>query len=353
MQRILAVSGVKNSGKTTFLTKLIPALRDLGVKTAVIKHDGHSFLPDREGTDTCRLLEAGAYGAAVFDGEKFQAVKYAQVTERDLLALFPEADLILLEGFKHSPYLKLEILRGAVSSEPVCDPRTLLALVTDTPLRPDGVPVFGPEDAEGVARLLRDWLREETGEDLLSRWDGKLVCITDKWGDVFEGECSWCPADYCEHEFGRSEEALQIDDWLFYAGTTRRVEPIQEKEIYTWKGLRMHSMSLRPEPFRRMEAGEKTIELRLNDPKRRKLRVGDLIRFVSTEDDTDVLRVQVTELLPFPDFAALYRSLDLTACGYTREELPTASPRDMEEYYSPADQARWGVLGIRIKLFEG
>jgi len=352
MQRIAAVSGVKNSGKTTFLEKLIPALGALGIKTAVIKHDGHSFLPDREGTDTCRLLAAGALGAAVFDGEKFQAVKYTPVSEWDLIPLFPEADLILLEGFKHSPCPKIEILRGAVSGKPVCDPATLLALVTDTETRLPGVPVFAPEDAGGVARLLRDWLREEPGETPLSRWDGKLVRITDKWGDVFEGECTWCSADYCEHEFGRADEALQIDDWLFFAGTVRRVEPIAEKEVYTWKGLRMHCMSLHPEPFRRMEEGEKTIELRLNDPKRRGLRVGDLIRFVSTAEETDVLRVQVKELLPFPDFAALYRSLDLLECGYTREELPTASPRDMEAYYSPADQARWGVLGIRIKLFE-
>ncbi len=309
-QKLLAVSGVKNSGKTAFIAKLIPALAALGVRTAVIKHDGHRFAPDREGTDTFRMLEAGALGAAVFDGEKFQAVKYASVTEGELVSLFPEADLILLEGFKASPYPKLEILRGAVSSAPVCDPATLLALVTDTCLRPAGVPVFGLEDAPGVARLLRDWLAEES-ESLLSQWDGKLVRITDKWGDVFEGECSWCPADYCEHEFGRAEEALQIDDWLFYAGTTRRVEPIHEKAVYIWKGLRMHSMSLRPEPFRRMEAGEKTLELRLNDPKRQRLRAGDLIRFVSTAEETDVLRVRVKELLPFPDFAALYRSVDL------------------------------------------
>lgn len=352
MLRFVAVSGVKNAGKTTFLTKLIPALRELGVRTAVIKHDGHAFLPDREGTDTCRLLEAGAWGAAVFDGEKFQAVKYAAVTERDLMALYPEADLILLEGFKHSPYPKLEILRGAVSAEPVCDPATLLALVTDTPLRPAGVPVFGLEDAAGVARLLKRLMEAEPGgPEGLSRWEGRLVRITDLWGDAFEGECTWDSAEYCEHEYGVCEEALRIDDCVFYARNILKVEPAEEKEIYTWQGLREHTMFLRPEPFRRMEAGEKTVELRLNDPKRRQLRVGDLIRFVSTEDETDVLRVLVKELLPFPDFAALYRALDLRACGYSPEELPGASPRDMEAYYSPADQARWGVLGIRIELF--
>ena len=160
MQKLAAVSGVKNSGKTTFLEKLIPALEALGVKTAVIKHDGHSFLPDREGTDTCRLLAAGALGAAVFDGEKFQAVKYAPVTERELIPLFPEADLILLEGFKFSPYSKIEVLRGAVSTEPVCDPATLLALVTDTEVRLPGVPAFDLNDAAGVAALLRDWIRQ-------------------------------------------------------------------------------------------------------------------------------------------------------------------------------------------------
>ena len=157
-QKLLAVSGVKNSGKTAFIAKLIPALAALGVRTAVIKHDGHRFAPDREGTDTFRMLEAGALGAAVFDGEKFQAVKYASVTEGELVSLFPEADLILLEGFKRSGYPKLEILREANSRIPVCDPSTLLALVTDTDVRLPGVPVYGLEDAEGVAALVLNWL---------------------------------------------------------------------------------------------------------------------------------------------------------------------------------------------------
>ena len=159
MQKLVAVSGVKNSGKTTFLEKLIPALGNLGLQTAVIKHDGHSFLPDREGTDTFRLLVAGALGTAVFDGEKYQAVKYAPVSEKELLALFPEADLILLEGFKHSPYPKIEIVRKAVSRESVCDPSTLLALVTDTELRLPNIPAFRLSDVVGVARLLRDWVK--------------------------------------------------------------------------------------------------------------------------------------------------------------------------------------------------
>ena len=153
-QTVIAVSGVKNSGKTTLLTKLIALLRAKGVSCAVIKHDGHGFAADREGTDTCRMLAAGAMGAAIFDGEKFQAVKYAAVTEQTLFALYPEADLILLEGFKWTDYPKLEIVRHGVSDRPVCDPATLLALVTDTDARVNGVPTFSPDDVEGIAAFL-------------------------------------------------------------------------------------------------------------------------------------------------------------------------------------------------------
>lgn len=159
-QKIIAVSGVKNSGKTTLLTKLIPALGARGVACAVIKHDGHGFAADREGTDTCRMLAAGAMGAAIFDGEKFQAVKYAKVTEEDLFALYPEAELILLEGFKWTDYLKIEIVRRGVSDAPVCDPKTLLGLITDTDARLDGIPTFGLGDVDGIADLIEREVRK-------------------------------------------------------------------------------------------------------------------------------------------------------------------------------------------------
>lgn len=58
-QKIIAISGVKNSGKTTLITRLIPHLKDRGIKIAVIKHDGHDFEPDVIGTDSYRYREAG------------------------------------------------------------------------------------------------------------------------------------------------------------------------------------------------------------------------------------------------------------------------------------------------------
>ena len=59
---VLAVSGLHNSGKTTLLEKLLPALRSRGLKVGIIKHDGHDFTPDVPGADSYRLREAGPRG---------------------------------------------------------------------------------------------------------------------------------------------------------------------------------------------------------------------------------------------------------------------------------------------------
>ena len=102
---IYAVSGYKNSGKTTLISKLLPLLVQRGRKVAVIKHDGHDFVGDVPGTDTYRHQQAGAYGTAIFSQGHFMVNKHCDhVTEKDLIALFPEADIILLEGFKKGDY---------------------------------------------------------------------------------------------------------------------------------------------------------------------------------------------------------------------------------------------------------
>ena len=162
---VVAISGVKNSGKTAFIEKLLPALAKRGIKTAVIKHDGHRFSPDVPGTDTCRHLAAGACGAAVFDAEKMMVTRFAQVTEKELIALFPEADVILLEGFKCSAYPKIELIRQGISDKPVCDPSTLLALATDTGLAIESVKCIGLNDTEQAAGLISGLILGTTLEE--------------------------------------------------------------------------------------------------------------------------------------------------------------------------------------------
>ena len=104
---IYAISGYKNSGKTTLMTALVTELTRRGHRVATIKHDGHDFDPDVPGTDSYRHRTAGAYGTAVFSENRFMVTKtWDRVNETTLFSAFPEADVLLLEGFKDSSFPK-------------------------------------------------------------------------------------------------------------------------------------------------------------------------------------------------------------------------------------------------------
>ena len=110
------------------------------------------------------------------------------------------------------------------------------------------------------------------------------------------------------------------------------------------------TMKLHASPFAMIASGEKTIELRLYDEKRRQISVGDTIRFTDINDASKTLLTKVKELFVFDSFEALYKTLPLTECGYTDETVRTASPEDMREYYTPEQEKKYGVLGIRIEV---
>lgn len=130
--KIIVVCGVKKSGKTTLLTKLIKECTGRGMKVAVIKHDGHDFACDLPGTDSHRLKEAGAYGTAVFSGSRLFLHKTGtKEKEEHLIRMFPEADLIFIEGLKDSAYPKIEVIRDGISEFPVSNREGRFLIVTD------------------------------------------------------------------------------------------------------------------------------------------------------------------------------------------------------------------------------
>lgn len=111
-----------------------------------------------------------------------------------------------------------------------------------------------------------------------------------------------------------------------------------------------HEMNLHPAPYHMIKSGDKTIELRLYDEKRRKIRVGDEIVFTCTESPYDTLYTKVTALYLYDSFKELYAELPLLKCGYTTDDISTAKPEDMELYYSKEQQEKYGVVGIESAL---
>lgn len=157
--KVFAVSGIKNSGKTTLVERLVTALKAEGYRVGVIKHDGHDFEADHKGTDSYRHKAAGAENVIVYSKSKIMMIKdYHEQSLEDLIDLQNEMDIVILEGMKYSDYPKLEIVRGAVSTESVCKKETLLALVTDTPLRIPGVPYIELNDFPNILNQVRIFL---------------------------------------------------------------------------------------------------------------------------------------------------------------------------------------------------
>lgn len=108
-----------------------------------------------------------------------------------------------------------------------------------------------------------------------------------------------------------------------------------------------HKMNLNEEPFEKIKNGSKTIELRLYDEKRRKIKAGDAVYFKSK---TGSLMATVKAVHLFKSFEELYAALPLEKCGYSADEIATASPEDMLTYYTKEQIEKYGVAGIEIEV---
>jgi len=110
---VLAISGLKKSGKTTLIEELLHILIGKGWKVGVIKQQHEPIQVDRADTDTYRYYQAGAavlsYDTeAIFLREKIEG---AFQPEKELYRLGKGYDLILAEGFKGSDLDKIWLLR--------------------------------------------------------------------------------------------------------------------------------------------------------------------------------------------------------------------------------------------------
>ena len=157
---LLAISGCKNSGKTTLITKLIPKFCEKGYKVATIKHDGHDFQGDEIGTDTYEHKKAGAYGTAIFSNNKFMIIKEEKsIDETYFIKLFPEADIIFLEGFKASDYPKLEIVRKGNSNKSICSKKNLIGILSDLKVIDGNYNIIDLNNIDLITEKILDYMK--------------------------------------------------------------------------------------------------------------------------------------------------------------------------------------------------
>jgi molybdopterin-guanine dinucleotide biosynthesis adapter protein len=153
---IVCFVGRSNSGKTTFIERVIPELVRAGYKVATVKHAGHGFDLDTEGKDSWRHKQAGASSVVILS--KGSMAMFADVSDQmsveDVRDRFLDGsyDLIIAEGWKHEGFPKIVIIREQVGEIPIST-EGLLAVVSDKQVNLN-VPVFDLNDVPAVASLI-------------------------------------------------------------------------------------------------------------------------------------------------------------------------------------------------------
>ncbi len=159
---IFCVSGVKDSGKTGLIIKLINEFIASGYSVAAVKHDGHEYVMDHEGTDTDRFRKAGAVCSAIFSDTQYSVNRGERTDLEHLLSLCGGADVVIVEGMKHSAYPKVEVVRREKSLAPVCDMDTLICIATDVVSQEDvKCPVFGMDDIQGIFLCVKNYFERK------------------------------------------------------------------------------------------------------------------------------------------------------------------------------------------------
>lgn len=159
---VLALAGYSGAGKTTLLEALLPELSRLGLRTAVVKHDGHDFEMDHVGTDSWRFTQAGAVQSILSSASQTAMVERRSLTLPEVLGLAREVDLILVEGYKNVPLSQVGLCRKASGKPFPAGFDRYVALVTDCPVPALPIPVFAYDETAALAAWIAENRRRFT-----------------------------------------------------------------------------------------------------------------------------------------------------------------------------------------------
>ena len=153
MTPIVSFVGYSNSGKTTFIVKVIRELKSRGFRIGVIKHDGHDFEMDHSGSDTWKHRQAGADIVCIGSANQIAVIEtpMKQPMLDDIVKYIHNVDLIITEGFKQEKKPQIEVNRQGAAC--LGKKENTIAVVADQIIY-DDVLHFGFEDAGKLADFL-------------------------------------------------------------------------------------------------------------------------------------------------------------------------------------------------------
>ncbi len=166
MTKVYGVTGWKNSGKTTLVSKLVAEFSKRGLVVSTIKHAHNGFAIDTKGTDSYAHRQAGAHEVVLVSDNRWALMHEARTggespTLDTMLKKIAPCDLVLVEGFKNAAISKIECIRGqSATNQPVWKNNdTVRAIATDTRSQACEIPQFDIDDIPTIA----DYIAQMTG----------------------------------------------------------------------------------------------------------------------------------------------------------------------------------------------
>ena len=165
---VLGFAAYSGTGKTTLLKRLIPVLRDRDLSVGLVKHAHHDFDLDIPGKDSYELRKAGAAQVLVASQRRWALItEQDKLQEPQLQAMVDHLDhvhldLILVEGFKHERFPKIELYRQTLGRPALYlkDP-DVIAVATDQAL-PEamGLPQLDINDVYVIRDFILNWMKK-------------------------------------------------------------------------------------------------------------------------------------------------------------------------------------------------
>lgn len=116
---------------------------------------------------------------------------------------------------------------------------------------------------------------------------------------------------------------------------------MEKRAIYQMRLFKVH--------FEKIERGEKTVEMRLMDEKRQRIREGDLITFTCEEEPHRAVTVEVVGVRAFSDFSDLAACFGTRAVGFDGRDAAFVGAY-MKEIYGDDALRTYGAAAIEVHL---
>lgn len=152
----VSIVGRAKSGKTTLIEKMIPQLKARGLRVGTVKHHAHpGFEIDYPGKDTWRHAQAGSDHVVIAAPDKMASIILltSPISLTEILIGMRDVDIVLTDGYRLEKLPKIEVLRGAISNQLLCEPSELIAIASDFELQ-TGPPLYHLDDASGLVELI-------------------------------------------------------------------------------------------------------------------------------------------------------------------------------------------------------